>query len=194
MTFLTYSTLCDAEITQDNAAPVYQSILFSCDESNFLQNKCLHLQSTFQARRKFILIYKVKICSNCSNYRKFKACIWSRKRWKIILNFLTQKILSPSGWHQWAKITKNFFDSKHQNGSIREKKTKKISNFLRQKNSITPAGVTSNGQKSPKFFFLHFWHQNDSIRKKMQKKILTQNLVLECVECGPKKGSKWFIG
>ena len=64
------------------------------------------------------------------------------------------------------------------------------------KNSITPAGVTPNGQKSKKNF-LDFWHQNDSIREKKQKKILTQNLVLEClecVECGPKKGQDAFLG
>ena len=52
-----------------------------------------------------------------------------------------------------------------------KRKQKNISNFLSQKNSITPAGVTSNGQKSPKNFFFDFWHQNDSIREKKQKKI-----------------------
>jgi hypothetical protein len=43
---------------------------------------------------------------------------------------------------------KNFFDFWHQNDSIREKKSKKkFSNYLTQKNSITPAGVNPNGQK-----------------------------------------------
>ena len=58
---------------------------------------------------------------------------------------------------------------------------------------------------------INIWHQNDSIREKKAKKYfklfepkkfyhprwgdlqwakITKNLVLECVECGPKMGSK----
>ena len=88
-----------------------------------------------------------------------------------------------------------FFDFWHQNDSIREKKAKKNVELFDPKNSITPAGVTPNGQKSKHFFF-HFWHQNDSIRKNKQKK-LTQNLVLECLEClecGPNKGQNVISG
>ena len=47
--------------------------------------------------------------------------------------------------------------------------SKKKIELFDPKNSITPTGVTPKGQKSKKFFF-HFWHQNDSIREKKQKK------------------------
>ena len=39
-----------------------------------------------------------------------------------------------------------------------------------------------------KIFFFDFWHQNDSIREKKQKKIV------ECVECGPLESQDEFLG
>ena len=42
------------------------------------------------------------------------------------------------------------------------------------KNSITPAGVTSNGQKSPKIFFFIFGIRLTQFAKKSKKKFLTQ--------------------
>ena len=65
---------------------------------------------------------------------------------------------------------------------------------MSQKNSITPAGVTSNGQKSPKIFFCIFGIRMTQFAKKKQKKFLTKNLVLECLECGPKRGQNDLWG
>ena len=78
-----------------------------------------------------------------------------------------------------------------------KKKEKIFFEFFDPKNSITPAGVTPNGQKSPKIFFFIFSIRMAQFAKKSKKKILTQNLVLEClecVECGPKKGQDAFLG
>ena len=78
----------------------------------------------------------------------------------------------------------------HQNDSIREKKAKKYFKLFEPKKFYHPRWGDLQWAKITKIFFLHFLHQNDSIRKKKQKKFLTKNLVLECVECGPKMGSK----
>ena len=81
-----------------------------------------------------------------------------------------------------------FFHFWYQNDSNREKRAKFFFDFFDPKNSITPAGVTPNGQKSPKFFFSFLASEWLNSRKKAKKKNLTQNLVLECLECGPKRG------
>ena len=63
------------------------------------------------------------------------------------------------------------------------------------KNSITPAGVTDlQWVKIEKKFFFIFGIRMTQFAKKSKKKILTQNLVLECLECGPKKGQNDISG
>ena len=108
------------------------------------------------------------------------------------INSITPAGVIPNG----QKSKKKFFHFWYQNDSNREKRAKNFFDFFDPKNSITPAGVTPNGQKSPKIFFSFLASEWLNSRKKAKKK-LTQNLVLEClecVECGPKKGQDAFFG
>ena len=144
---------------------------------------------------------KCHTCKDISSPRidadKYLASEWLNL-WKMRKNFIwtvwSKKLYHPDwGDPQWEKI---FFFSilGIRMAQFAKRKQKNISNILTQKNSITPAGMTSNGQKSPKIFFLHFWHQNDSIRKKKQIKIFDPKFGPGMCGMWPKKGSKWFTG
>ena len=79
-----------------------------------------------------------------------------------------------------------FFDFRHQNGSIREKKAKKYFELFEPKKFYHPRwGDLQNHQK---IFFCIFGIRMTQFAKKKHKKIFDPNLVLECVECGPKRG------
>ena len=78
-----------------------------------------------------------------------------------------------------------------------ENNQKNIFELFDPKKIYHPTWVTPNGQKSKKNFFSIFGIRMTQFAKKSKKKILTQNLVLEClecVECGPKKGQNVISG
>ena len=76
----------------------------------------------------------------------------------------------PLGDPQWEKSNKKCFSILGiRMVQFAKRKQKNISNFLSQKNSITPAGVTSNGKKSPKFFFAFLASDWLNSRKKAKK-------------------------
>ena len=75
-----------------------------------------------------------------------------------------------------------------------KKKEKFFLNFLTQKNSITPRWGDPQWAKIKKKIFFIFGIRMTQFAKKSKKKILTQNLVLECVECDPKRGQNDLLG
>ena len=75
----------------------------------------------------------------------------------------------------------------------RKKAKKKFRIFWPKKILSPPAGVTPNGQKSKKIFF-HFWHQNDSIREKKQKKDFDPKFGPGMCGMWPFRGSRWVFG
>ena len=78
---------------------------------------------------------------------------------------------SQVGWpHNGLKKNYRFFGIRISQFVKKLKKNWKIENF--QKNSKSWVRVTSKAKNRVKFFLLHFWSQNDSIRKKKQKKIV----------------------
>ena len=102
--------------------------------------------------------------------------------------------ITPLGWPPMGKNHQNFFSILGiRMAQFAKRKQKNISNFLSQKHSITPAGVTSNGQKSPKIFLSFLASEWLNSRKKAKKKFWPK---LGPGMCGmwPKKGSKWFYG
>ena len=89
-----------------------------------------------------------------------------------------------------------FFHFWYQNDSNREKRAKNFFDFFDPKNSITPAGVTPNGQKSPKIFFSFLASEWLNSRKKAKKKFDPKFGPGMSGMCGmwPKKGSRCIFG
>ena len=108
-----------------------------------------------------------------------------------------KKTLSPPlGWPPMGKNQKKKFFSIFgiRMTQFAKKKQKIFFKLFDPKKFYHPRWGDPQWAKMKKNFFFIFGIKNDSIREKKHKKILTQNLVLECLECGPKKGSKWFSG
>ena len=119
---------------------------------------------------------------------------WKKKQknW----TFLPKKnYITPAGWPQMGKNHQFcFFDFRHQNGSIREKKAKKYFKLFEPKKFCHPCWGDLQWAKITKIFFCIFGIRMTQFVKKSKKNILTQNLVLECVECGPKRGQNDLLG
>ena len=106
--------------------------------------------------------------------------------------FDPKNLSPPLGYPQWAKIKKmfSFLASEWFNSW---KKAKIFFWSFWPKIILSPSLGWPPMGKNKNFFFSFLASEWLNSRKKAKKK-LTQNLVLECVECGPLEGQDEFLG